>query len=838
MAKPAFDPSQPYQVADGPSDSKPPFDPTKPYEVQRKESGPDSIDKGRAALEGFADSSSFGTLPYLKAAGEVATDWAAEKLLDAPEANTPYSQRVDKFRAQGKELQDKAPGYALAGQLAGFVAPGAAASKLVGKGLGVIAQGATRFAPAAEAIAESGNAARYYKAAQAAKAAGNIDRAATLMKAARADLALQGAKLGMEGAALGAAYTPESGFSDVGARIQNAATNAAFGTATPFALRGAGNVIRGTGNGIATAGKKALSVIGKVDEEVINRYLTNPERIRNADSFDDLYEKVTTIVSGLQDDLDNARVDYDTAKNHLDEVARGIKESRVEGKAKALEEVRRAQASLDESFKLRKQALTDKANPTRIEPLIEDALGNQKSRVSQGSSESFKILEQQGGTVNVDDLANVIDDIENKQLYIGKGENRVLKSDSADKGARLLDKWRTKLYGLADESGRIPLRTLKEVLQGIDSDLSDAGNKISTSFSEAAERAMYSLRSGIDQHLKDVGDYANKMAEVSSDSTLLGKSNRIFGNNSTRLSRLANIGRLTANADLEILQALAAREGGVVPQTVDDMVKAQQTLRSPTRLETLRQALPENQAVRQAEGQLAVAKRMAKPQAIREAVINSAANFKAQSAKAKLEAAKEVFNRFKGFGEQGAEAKLQAVARGKQYATNTLEELSKLADEDFVEAVHAASDAAAFTKTAFNGSRNVNLWTIMGMLGTDLARASAGAGAGFIFGGPVGMAFGAAMGATMDVYGPRITKKILDGVIKVKGPITEKAIMALDVPEPVKAELAWQFKASVLAGRAASNASEAHLPKVAEKKELDRESGTPSTYRDDGAGKR
>jgi len=227
-------------------------------------------------------------------------------------------------------------------------------------------------------------------------------------------------------------------------------------------------------------------------------------------------------------------------------------------------------------------------------------------------------------------------------------------------------------------------------------------------------------------------------------------------------------------------------------------------------MEDVKRSLPEASALREAEMKAAVAKRLAKPKFVKEAIQKNAANFKLKSADQKLKAQKEVFARLKSFGEQGAESKLQQVARGRKFAEQQLRELSEYADEDLVEAVKAAQDAAAFDKSIFHGSRNVNLWAMLGALGqTATGKGGVGAAGGAVFGGPIGMAVGATIGAMMDNYGPRVTKKILDGVIKIKGPMSELAIMKMKIPDNVKADLAKQFRQTLVAERAVSAAKSA-----------------------------
>ena len=199
-------------------------------------------DKGLSALEGFAKSSTMGTLPYLQAAGEVVTDKLAGAIYDSPQSEESFSERVDRARNRSQEIKEKAPGYNLTGELAGFLAPGAAISKGVGaagKMMGI--QSVAKTAPLA------------------ARLAGKSGRLAT------------------EGAIFGAAYTPDTGFSDVRSRASAAGTGAAFGAIMPPAMHAGGKALSAAVKAPGWAGKKVLSSLGGVKEEVIERYLQNPE---------------------------------------------------------------------------------------------------------------------------------------------------------------------------------------------------------------------------------------------------------------------------------------------------------------------------------------------------------------------------------------------------------------------------------------------------------------------------------------------------------------------------------------------------------------------------------
>ncbi len=915
-------------------------------------------DKSMAALEGFSKSSSLGTLPYLQAAGSYVSDFAAEKLAGAEENQDTYSQRVEKFKDRSEEIKEKAPGYAMAGELAGILTPGVGVSKMVGAGAKALA-GSSKLA---SAVSKSGNASKIYEAARAAKAAGNLEEAAKLVSMARGDLALQGLKLGAEGAILGAAYTPESGFSDVGERIENAGVGALTGAVTPAALRGAGNVVRGAVQAPAYIGKKMLSSFGGVSSDVIEKYLQNPERIRNAKSFDELYETVTGVVNNLSDDLDNSKMTYEAAKKELDEVALNIKESRVEGKAKALEGVQRARATLEESFNASKRGLEQKASSTNVEPLVSDSIQGLKKKVIQGSGEAFDLLDDapkveteklfhgsfnefdpkeirpsKGGRLgkgfymakSKDAAANYGDKISsfdakkgkyfdsygkdgfsqakeildkhgipnnfskgkytdpfyemkqaiqdfakskgNDKIYGTKADtlargllrkegfdgikgfqnneefysvfkkenlfkqaegssgvslskthtaltNQIAQlsergSSSAKQAVSKLKEYSDLIFnkGATDAAGefKLPSKEIKRIIQDLDADI-DTWNAAGGSFDDPYNQGLKKLRHHLDDTLKSHNpNYKKKMVDVAEDAGLLGQVSEKFGKPDRALARLNNIAKPSSKYELEMLQKLGGKSGGDLPKALNEMVDAQKTLKSPVRMETLKASLPEQKLIRESEMAAAAAKRLSKPSQIKESIQKSAANFKAQEAKAQMAQKKELYNRLKSWGEQSAEGKLQQVARGKLYAEKTLKQLSELADEDLVEAVKAAGDAAAFDKTMFNGSRNVNLWATLGAVAQSAGKGGAAGGVvGGIVGGPVGLALGAMTGGMIDVYGPKITKKILDGVIKIKGPITEKALNAIDIPPEAKRRLIQGFKAEFMGGNVLLNASE------------------------------
>lgn len=141
--------------------------------------------------------------------------------------------------------------------------------------------------------------------------------------------------------------------------------------------------------------------------------------------------------------------------------------------------------------------------------------------------------------------------------------------------------------------------------------------------------------------------------------------------------------------------------------------------------------------------------------------------------------------------DQSVENKIKALMSNKSSTVRgQWEALSKLSDVDFIKQIEATQIANQFEQEFLRGSRNVNLWTIIG--------AASGAG---IDGGFLGGAGGAAIGALIDKHGPKMARKILEGVAAIQGLPTVKKIAELELPDQVKTELKDSFIRSVVQGK-------------------------------------
>lgn len=136
-----------------------------------------------------------------------------------------------------------------------------------------------------------------------------------------------------------------------------------------------------------------------------------------------------------------------------------------------------------------------------------------------------------------------------------------------------------------------------------------------------------------------------------------------------------------------------------------------------------------------------------------------------------------------------SENAIKSLIKGNSIENRKMfEKLGQVSDQDFVGMVDQLRMQEAFDKPFQIGSRNVNLWTVIGAM-------SGGASGDFTLAAP-----GAALGAVIDRYGPAMAKKILIGVSKIEGMPTIKKIQNLELPENVKTYLSDSLLKASLVG--------------------------------------
>lgn len=147
-------------------------------------------------------------------------------------------------------------------------------------------------------------------------------------------------------------------------------------------------------------------------------------------------------------------------------------------------------------------------------------------------------------------------------------------------------------------------------------------------------------------------------------------------------------------------------------------------------------------------------------------------------------------------GLQNSEAKIRQLMRGSNIETKrAFDRLSEITGKNFKQMIDDAQVQDSFRKEFLRGSRNVNLWGVLGMLANMATGKTgvAGATGAVIGGGLPGLAIGVVSGALIDKYGPTMAKKILDNVVKLKKVDPKKFVNDLDIPEAIKQNMRKEY---------------------------------------------
>lgn len=526
--------------------------------------------------------------------------------------------------------------------------------------------------------------------------------------------------------------------SDAGSGLEQ--TNYAMGgeIAAPYIAKGLGVAGNALGGAAKWAGTKVLSNLGGVSGATIKEYTQFSNRINSAPSLEALKNISDEFVGKLSADVDAGKITaaqaQDAYKAHLSDIKDAYKTAGYE----ARDAVTSAQQTLKDAHNARVQQVSSD---------VYDSVNKLKSDVQAGSAKALKTLDKSGEIIDTAPVAAHIDDTIAGLQKAGTDESLAV----ADR----LKAYKDRLVA-ANGSGLIPAMDAKKLIQGLDQ--TTTYSPIAGSFDKAKNAAFKSVRSVLDQSVKTaVPEYAKAMEPVAADADLLSRV-QDFGDKASGASILQRI-----NAPNQLERKAALTELGQ-KYGVDYVGGA-----SPANL-------PEQQILNKAQAAQEALRPDRVAGKIDQTMATSRQQVAADSAKANLNQAQEKLAPFKSLapnaaGQTTAQQKLEQLGKGGNIElTDMFQKLGKLTDTDFVQAMKDQNTLAQFQKGATNGSRN----TLMGAI------------AGWVFGGEHGAVIGGAVGRGVDQWGPTVTKKILDGAIKVSKNPAVSTIANLEIPEAAK----------------------------------------------------
>jgi hypothetical protein len=401
----------------------------------------------------------------------------------------------------------------------------------------------------------------------------------------------------------------------------------------------------------------------------------------------------------------------------------------------------KARGGLDDAYKFRLADLRNKSVPSQYADELVGALENEKQTLGSLGEQAYDALARTEGTVSKQHLLDFIDQVGGS---VGVGKNKVIVGDKANEAVQKLWKMRERLSALDDE---IPYTDLKDILKQIDPDINwryGAGE-----FNSVEDRLKKEFRGGLSKVLKDKSpEYAGYMERMSELADNLGEMSKYFGSREKALAALETIATQRgprATALEESLKRFARNTGNSDLYAKIDEFKGAKALLSDAKLRDLRELVAPDEFRAVAEKEAAL-----------------------QAAQAKLDPVARL-----------RDTRTQGVIRNQGFKNASIEDrraLEALSEQTGIPVLQLIEDRNvldAFSKDATNGARRTMLGTVLG------------GAAGLATGNPiVGPAVGAAAGAAVDKYGPAMTKKVADAVLKAKSAGSQFAAGARNVSAP------------------------------------------------------
>ena len=584
--------------------------------------------------------------------------------------------------------------------------------------------------------------------------------------------------------------------------------------ATTGALFGGGlkAIPEAVGQGVRLA-KGAARVFTGVGEDAIDAYLARPDAIKNAKTVAEIKTEVDDVIAKMRDDVDNAKLNHEQAKDALkaaeekvDDLVRENKFVVNQNKADIRQQFRNAKANLDLAFKEAASEAKSARIPIQTDDVL-DSVEKVKSQVNDLSQESYKILGLHKGKFKLTGVTRQMSALQNDLKVDGE-----LLSSDAEAAFNVLNNWKEKLRAIETRNKNgVPAEQVKRIIQELDSDLRSASDKLAGSYSDKTHNSLMGVRRLLDSKIKtQVPGYAEVMEETAKMNQLRADFSKMFGKREAVASKLQRLDSPGAEFERGKLQELGEITGKDFKTPLEEYVALKARMRTPIAQEQVRRGLPEYgeyvdavaqnaRASRPEFGQSLIEKaRTASPEAIAARKAGTAFQT-AEEALASSKGALEPFKRISPANSESVIRQLLGDPSKKIELRRLVSSLGQASDQDFVQMINDLRVREGFDKGFRNGSSNVNLWaTIAGVLGfvagdPTMGGASAGAGAAF--------------GKIMDVYGPTVTRRVLDGIVMMRGIPTVQKINSVfaDLPPELREKLKSDLVRMVTIGQSSGS---------------------------------
>jgi len=526
---------------------------------------------------------------------------------------------------------------------------------------------------------------------------------------------------------------------------------------------------------IPKLGKPVARIFGGVNKSNVEKYVANPERIRGAKTLEDIKDMADTEIGKIKivgEELSTAKVGAVVQKDKLEsalKTAFSNTRERIAGKTAE------AKTTLKRAWEARVEGLRAQSGVSL--EMADDLLGRinaEKAVLGALSEQAEDALVKTGGEVDKQHLLELVDKIGGG---LGVGKNKALIGDEAKAAAQSLFETRQRIAEALPD--RVPYEDIRGIMRQLRADISNSGgfNGKAGTFNSTLNGMKKELTSNLSDFLKkESGEYANTMGQMAPRANVLTEVSKNFGDQKQALASMQTIvngNTPRAKYLRDLLNRFADETGNTdLIDGLRSLEDARGVLNSPSAQRNLMESMPEFRDVQRAEDALGKFNPKRTAAATDLMVGASPQNAAINSLDGQIASTMDANKRFAGWSPQSSQSRLTSAMSGRSIENRrAVEELTARTGVNFTEMLDDRRVADAFEKGFTHGSRNVNLWSIIGSLLGGKALSEEGK--------PIAQLLGVSFGAHIDSAGPKMTKAALDGFISVKnsrwGPLLEQA---------------------------------------------------------------
>lgn len=527
---------------------------------------------------------------------------------------------------------------------------------------------------------------------------------------------------------------------------------------------GLGAVVQGgfeaAGPLVRAAGKKVFSSLGGVSEANINAYLANPKAIRGAKPLEEIKDLVDSKVGEMAYAVDEAKLLQAASEHKVGRLEGALTEAFGNTRKRLAQSVDDATASLRDAKMRAVEGLKAKSIPLANAEEIAGLLKNEKAVLGALSEQADDALARSGATFKKRDILALFDSI-GQDIGIGKG-SAIVGDEATAAASRLFEQRNRIADAFPDDISAVDLRGIMRQVRK-DIDFRQGAGEFNDTLTGARKAFTERLS---DVVKKQVPEYAELMKRMGSIASSLDDMNRYFG---TREQAIASLEALAKSASprAKVIEDVLNRYSSIsgnreVVAKLGEFKDARATLATPSKLAAMERDLPEYRSLARARAELENFNPNKTAEATSQMVAASPAAKELGAAKDNVADAITYAKRFAGWSPASSEGRLKSVLSGRSIENRrAIEELSARTGINFESMLKNRAVADAFEKGYMHGSRNVNLWSLIGSVFGGKALSGGGESVFKFLGGNVG--------GMVDRFGPKASQKMLDAYIALRG---------------------------------------------------------------------